>query len=145
MGYNTVPMKPMNYHPKVILAWAKALEGNVKIANWLSENGFKELNFACAAIRLKNEARKWLIENGYPHLLAMINAAEGNKSALRWLELNNFEMLKNMALAIEDDQDAWLWLKSNSTQDIFILTTSIKKVKDNIEETHNDVHSFGKD
>lgn len=140
-----IPMKPMNYHPKIILAWVKALEGNQEITKWLNENGYTELTIACSAIYLKDEARTWLMENGYPHLLAMINASEGNLQALRWLEKNNMDILANMAKAVEDDQNAWAWLKHNATQDLFILTQTIKRIKDGIEEKHNDIHSFGRD
>lgn len=140
-----VPMKALDYHPKVILAWAKALEGNQEISAWLKENGFLELNMACSAIRLNNEARNWLMQNGYPHLMAFINASEGKESAQKWLLAHDFEILYHMSLAIEDEQESWIWLKENTTQDLFILTQSIKRVKDQIEETHNDVHSFGKD
>jgi hypothetical protein len=140
-----VAMKPLNYHPKVILAWAKALEGNEKIAVWLKENGFQELVFANAAINLKTEARNWLMDNGFPHLMAMIHAAEGNEKAQKWLLNNNFEILYHIALAVEDDQESWKWLNLNATQDLFLLATSLKKIKDRIEVNHNDVHSFRKD
>ena len=50
-----------------------------------------------------------------------------------------------MALAIEDEQTSWQWLGQNVTADMFLLTKSIKKVKDDIEENHNDIHSFRKD
>lgn len=140
-----VEMKTMNYHPKIILAWVKALEGDEKFAIWLKENDFEELVFANAAIYLKDDARKWLMNNGYPHLMAMINAAEGDKKAQNWLLANDFELLFHIALAVEDNQDSWRWLKTNTTQDLFILAVSIKKIKDNIEENHNDVHSFRKD
>ncbi len=144
-GAEIVAMKPMNYHPKIILAWAQAVEGNVEIAIWLTENGFPELTIACSAIRLKDEAREWLMENGYPHLMAMINAAEGNKKAFRWLEVNDMDLLYHIAQAVEDEDDAWAWLKHNATQDLFILAQSIKKVKDGIEENHKDIHTFGVD
>jgi hypothetical protein len=49
-----------------------------------------------------------------------------------------------MALAIENEEDSWKWLGKNVTPDMFILTQSIKKIKDIIEENHNDVHSFGR-
>jgi hypothetical protein len=55
------------------------------------------------------------------------------------------EILYHIALAVEDEQDSWAWLKNHATQDLFILAKSIKKVKDDIEEKHNDIHSFGKD
>jgi hypothetical protein len=140
-----IPMKPMNYHPKIILAWAKAVDGNVEIATWLTDNGFQELTIACSAIRLKDEARTWLMQNGYPHLMAMINAAEGNTKAAKWLEINKMDLLFLISQAVEDNQKSWAWLKHNATQDLFILAQSIKIVKDKIEERHNDIHSFGGD
>jgi len=138
-------LKPLDYHPKIILAWAKAIEGNDDLVLWLKNNGFVELTMATYAIYLKEEARKWLQENGYAHLLAFINAAEGNESAQKWLFTHDFEILYHMALAIEDEQDSWKWLGKNVTPDMFLLTQTIKKVKDKIEENHNDVHSFRKD
>jgi len=50
-----------------------------------------------------------------------------------------------MALAIEDEPTSWKWLGENVSPDMFILTQTIKRVKDKIEENHNDVHSFGRD
>ncbi|TNE53257.1 MAG: hypothetical protein EP338_12025 [Bacteroidetes bacterium] len=140
-----VALKNVNYHPKIILAWAKAIEGNEELAQYLKDNGFDELNMACAAIRLKQEAREWLMNNGYAQLMAMIHAAEGDEKALRWLNLNDFELLAQIALAVEGHQEAWIWLRTHATQDLFILAQSIKQVKDEIEENHNDIHSFGKD
>ena len=138
-------LKPMNYHPKVILAWAKAIEGNEELMLWLKNNGFEELVMAKYAIYLKDEARNWLQQNGFAHLLAFINAAEGNESAQKWLLVHDFEILYHMALAIEDEKESWKWLGANVTPDLFILAQTIKKVKDQIEENHNDVHSFRKD
>jgi hypothetical protein len=50
-----------------------------------------------------------------------------------------------MAEAIEGEAPSWQWLGSNATPDLFILTQTIKKVKDQIEENHNDIHTFRKD
>jgi hypothetical protein len=140
-----VGIKPLDYHPKIILAWAKALEGNKEITSWLKDNGYEELVFANAAIWLKNDARDWLMNNGYPHLMAMIHAAEGDEKAQKWLLSNDFEILYHIALAVENEQESWKWLKLNATQDLFILAQTIKMIKDRIEENHNDVHSFGRD
>ena len=139
-----VEMKPIDYPAKIILAWAKAIEGNNDLLLWLNENGYPELTMATYAIYLKEEARNWLLNNGYPQLMAFINAAEGNEKAQIWLQNNDFETLYHMALAIENEEDSWKWLGKNVTPDMFILTQSIKKIKDKIEENHNDVHSFGK-
>lgn len=140
----TITLKSIDYESKIIIAWVKALEGNDAIALWLKENYF-ELFMATYAIYLKEEARDWLVNNGYAHLMAFINAAEGNENAQRWLLKHNFNLLYHMALAIEDDQDSWKWLIQNASQDLFILTKTIKTIKDKIEENHNDIHAFGKD
>lgn len=142
---NKMVLKPINYHPKVILAWAKAIEGNDELLRWLKENGYEELFMATYAIYLKEEARDWLQKNGYAQLLAFINASEGNESAQKWLLVHDFEILHHMALAIEDESTSWEWLGKNVTADMFLLTQTIKKVKDKIEENHNDIHSFRKD
>lgn len=138
-------LKPLDYHPKIILAWAKAIDGNDDLVLWLKNNGFEELAMATYAIYLRQEARIWLQSNGYAHILAFINAAEGNESAQKWLLTHDFEVLYHMSLAIEDEQESWSWLGVNVTPDLFLLTQTIKKVKDKIEENHNDVHSFRKD
>ena len=140
-----VQMQPFEYPSKILLAWAKAVEGNVEIKKWLFDNEYPELAIAIDAIRLKETARDWLTENGYPHLMAFINAAEGNVKAQRWLELNNLDLLLHMALAIENEEESWKWIAQNTGPEIFILTQNIKRVKDEIEENHNDIHSFNKD
>ena len=133
-------VKPFEYHPKIILAWAKAVEGNSDLMDYLYKSGYEELVMATQAINLKDKARDWLMENGYPHIMAMVNGSEGNAQALTWLKRNGFELLYHMALAIDDDPKGFRWLKLHSSQDIFLLTRSIKKIKDEIEEKHNDVH-----
>ncbi len=140
-----VQMQPFEYHPKIILAWAKAVDGNLEIKKWLFDNNFPELAIAVDAIKLKETARDWLTENGYPHLMAFIHAAEGNLNAQKWLQLNQLELLLHMAMAIESEEESWKWIVKNSGPEIFILTQSIKRIKDDIEENHNDIHSFNKD
>jgi hypothetical protein len=85
------------------------------------------------------------MQNGYPHLMAMIHAAEGNANAQKWLQANGFEQLYHIAMAVEDEQESWKWLQLNAGPDVFILAKVIKEVKDRIEETHNDIHFFGRD
>lgn len=138
-------LQPLNYEPKIIISWAKAIEGNEKIWTWLNENGYEELAMSCYAIKLKDEARVWLQNNGYAHLLAMINASEGNESAQKWLQVHNFELLYHIAMFVEADKNSVNWIANNASYDIFLLAQSIKKVKDEIEENHNDIHTFGKD
>lgn len=140
-----VKVHQLDYPPKIILATCKALQGHVELGRYLLDNGYEELFYMTQAALLKEEARTWLMKNGYPHLLAMINAAEGNESALKWLQVHGFEILAHIADAVEGEMESFEWLKANATEDIFIFTVTLKKVKDEIEYNHNDVHSFGKD
>jgi hypothetical protein len=140
-----VEFKPIDYPAKIILAWSKAIEGNDEILLWLKDNNYKELVMATYAIYLKDEARDWLVENGYTHLMAMINAAEGNESAQKWLIRNEFHLLYHIAMAVEGEIESFDWLGNNASADIFMLAKSIKKIKDEIEENHNDHHTFRKD
>ena len=144
-GTAIVEMRNLNYSPKVIIAWCKAIEGNIDFGAFLLNNGFEELFYASQAIRLKQEARDWLMKNGYPHLMAMVNASEGNESALNWLRLHDFEIMYHIANAVESEMESFAWLKANATEDLFLLASTIKRVKDDIEQNHNDVHSFGRD
>jgi len=138
-------LNAISYPPKIIIAWAKAIEGDKNLLHWLKENGYFELCMATYAIYLKDEARLWLSKNGYAHLLAFINAAEGVKSAQKWLKTHHFELLFYMAMTIEHEEKSLEWLQKNATNDIIILTQTIRKIKDKIEENHNDIHTFRKD
>jgi ribosomal protein S15P/S13E len=140
-----VEIKSIDYPAKIILAWSKAIEGNDDIMLWLKDNGYPELVMATYAIYLKDDARTWLQENGYPHLMAMINAAEGNESAQQWLMTHNFQLLYHIAQVVEDEKESFEWLLRNAPADIVLLTKSIKKIKDQIEENHNDIHTFRQD
>ena len=142
---NKPALKSINYPPKIILAWSKAIEGNKEISNWLNSNGYQELVFASAAIHLKQDARDWLMQNGYAHLMAMINAAEGEEKAQKWLIKYKFNLLYHIAMVSEHENDSMIWLRKHATPDLFILAKTIRKIKDKIEENHNDIHSYGKD
>jgi len=142
---SSVAMKPMNYSSLVILAWAKAIEGDEKLQDWLNENGYRELYAGVLAIYLQDKPRDWLMENGYPHLMAMINAAEGNKGAGQWLLHHKLDTLYHIARAVDHEDESWLWLQKNATQDLFILAKSIQIIKDKIEENHNDPHWINRD
>lgn len=135
----------LNYPPKIILAWIKALEGNQDLAKFLLDNGFEEIFFLNQALMLKQEARDWLMKNGYPHLMAFVNGAEGNESAQHWLQVHGFELLYYSSIAIDDEIKGFEWLQKNSDELIFGLIKTMKTVKDTIEFNHNDMYSFGKD
>ena len=90
----------LTYPSLVILAFAKAVEGNKELQTWLQENGYPELFMAAHAIRLQDPARQWLMKNGYPHLLAMIAAAEGDEKAQKWLKQYDYMVFTILQ---------WLW------------------------------------
>ncbi|MGB0933755.1 MAG: hypothetical protein ACPGU5_05705 [Lishizhenia sp.] len=136
----------LEYHPKIILAWAKAIDGNTQLLNYLKDNGFEELAVSVFAIQLDNKSRDWLMQNGYPHLMALINASEGNENAKKWLKINGFTLLYFISEAVDGEQNGaagFDWLKKNTSPDLYLLAQTIKQVKDKIEERHNDIHSFG--
>lgn len=140
-----IALKSINFPAKIILLWAKAIEGDKEVQLWLRENGYEALFHATNAIYLIEPSRKWLMENGYAHLMAMVNASEGLVSAQEWLAKNNMELLFHIGRAVDHEEGSWHWLSQNAPPDLVILTKSIQYVKDQIEENHNDIHSFGKD
>lgn len=131
------------YPNKIILAWAKSLEGNAELTQWLLENGYEELIQFNQAVYLKQIARNWLMQNGYPHLMAYLNAAEGNEKAQLWLKSNGFLDLYHSALAVEGEKEGWEYLNAKGDQELFFFSQILKSIKDKIEERHNDIHSFG--
>jgi hypothetical protein len=77
-----------------------------------------------------------------PHLLAMIKGVEGKKDAIRWLDVNGFTLLSRIAKAADDDKEQMQWLMKNDKL-FAAIAQRIKLVKDDIEETNNDVHRWG--
>ena len=142
---SNVKLRPINYSNMVILAWAKAIDGDVELQKWLKENNYEELVHVVYAIKLKEDSREWLMENGYAHLMAMINACEGNPNAQNWLLGHQFHNLYHVARAADHEHLSWKWLAKNKRTQLAILAKSIQRVKDNIEERHNDIHSINKD
>lgn len=141
-----VKLKPLNYPPKILIGWAEAISGNKELTDWfLASDDYKELGLTVHALLLKDDARTWLMENGYAHLMAMVNGCEGNKEAIHWLKKSNFITLMHVALAGDGDQASYQWLLNKGHKEFAIISQKIKVLKDQIEENHNDIHSFGKD
>lgn len=141
-----VKLKPLNYPTKVLVGWAEAIGGNTELRDWfLSSDQYKELGMVIHALLLKDDAREWLMKNGYAHLMAMVNGAEGNADAVHWLHKANFQVLKHVALAGDREAASTKWLIKNGHKEFAMIAERIRVLKDQIEETHNDIHSFGKD
>ncbi len=141
-----VKLKPLNYPSKILVGWAEAIGGNTDLRDWfLSSEEYKELGMCVHALLLKDDARDWLMKNGYAHLMAMVNGAEGNADAIHWLNKVNFQVLKHVALAGDRDEKSINWLIKNGHQEFAMVAERIRVLKDQIEDTHNDIHSFGKD
>lgn len=121
-----VKIQPLEYPPKIILAWNECLKGNVDITNWLLENGYRELVIAASVIHGENSGEQWLMKNGFPHLLAFAHAMEEDEEALRWLEVNKFEKLRRIALAATYENWAWDWVLANCTEDLILLCKTLR-------------------
>jgi hypothetical protein len=46
---------------------------------------------------------------------------------------------------VDHEHLSWKWLVKNKRTQLAILAKSIQKIKDDIEERHNDIHSINKD
>jgi hypothetical protein len=141
-----VKLKPLRYPPKILLGWAEAISGNKDLLEWFLESpDYKELGMFVYALHLKEDARQWLMKNGYAHLMAMINGVERNKEALHWLEKSGFHTLRHVALSGDGNEESFKWLMNNGHPEFAMISKRIEKVKDEIEDSHNDVHKFGLD
>lgn len=142
----SVRLKPLRYPPKILVGWAEAIGGNTDLRDWfLASDDYKELGMSIHALLLKDEARDWLMKNGYAHLMAMINGVEGNQEAIHWLDKANFQLLKHVALAADHNKESQEWLLKSKYPEFAMIAEKIKVLKDQIEDTHNDIHSFGRD
>ncbi|MDC3351638.1 hypothetical protein OAV92_00175 [Crocinitomicaceae bacterium] len=142
----SVRLKPLRYPPKILVGWAEAIGGNTDLRDWfLASDDYKELGMSIHALLLKDEARDWLMKNGYAHLMAMINGVEGNQEAIHWLDKANFQLLKHVALAADHNKASQEWLLKSKYPEFAMIAEKIKVLKDQIEDTHNDIHSFGRD
>jgi hypothetical protein len=128
------------YPPKVVVAWAEAINGNREIRDWLIRNGYPELGLFVYALHLQREARDWLMKNDFPHLMALISGAEGDKGAVLWLRRHHLDVLEKMAQAGDNDDEALLWLMRNDYRDMALVAQRIREVKNEIERRHSDIH-----
>lgn len=138
-------LKGLKYDAKILLAWGEAISGNIKIRDWLTQNGYPELGVFCFAVRNKDDAREWLMKNGFQHLFACINAAEGNKNALMWLKAHKYVVLEKIALVGDGDEKAYEWLIQNDLKLFALIAKKIEFVKDQIEADNNDPHKISFD
>jgi hypothetical protein len=128
------------YPSKIIVAWAEAIGGKKEIREWLLQSEYKELGLFVHALHHQEGARKWLMENGFPHLMALIHGAEGSPNAILWLRKHQLDVLQHMALAADNKDDSLIWLMSNGFQDMAMVAQRIRKVKNDLEDSNNDVH-----
>ncbi len=135
----------VNYPAKVLLAWSEAIGGNKELRNWLAQNGYQELSMFVFALNLKEDAMSWLLEKGYPHLAATVAGAEGKKDAIEWLNKYKWDVLAKVALAGDGNQAAFNWLVQNGHREMALVAKKIQVLKDEIEQSHNDVHKISQE
>jgi hypothetical protein len=133
-------MAVREYPSKVIIAWAEAIDGNVAIRDWLMANGYPELGLFVFALHLKKDARQWLMDNGFPHLMATIECTEGREQACQWLQKYDLILLEKVARAADNDEHSAQWLMDRNFQDMLRLAVRIRKLKNEIQSRHDDMH-----
>ncbi len=133
-------MAVREYPSKVIIAWAEAIDGNVAIRDWLMANGYPELGLFVFALHLKKDARQWLMDNGFPHLMATIECTEGREQACQWLQKYDLILLVKVARAADNDEHSAQWLMDRNFQDMLRLAVRIRKLKNEIQSRHDDMH-----
>lgn len=140
-----MPTSPIPTYPdKVLLAWAEAISGNEQIQDWLMASDFPELGVFCHALRNEATSRAWLRHHGHVHLMALLLGTEGEKEAVTWLRDNGQPTLADMAEAADNDEDAFirlLRLTRKGGDGLWAqIAARIQGVKNDIEESNNDVH-----
>ncbi len=132
-----------SYPGKVLLAWAEAITGNEELRDWLMASAYPELGVFCHALMNEPTSRSWLRHHGHAHLMALIEGAEGESRAVEWLRHEGGSILADMALAADNDEDALARLMQGDpdVNGIWVLIAlRIQHVKNDIEESNNDVH-----
>lgn len=130
----------MAYSEKIILAWAEAVDGNKEIRDWLMQNGYPELGLFVFALHHKGEARQWLMENNFPHLMATIECSEGRNQACQWLINYDFGILEKVARIADNDESNVQWMLDNSESSFLRLALRMRKIKNEIQSRHDDIH-----
>jgi len=132
------------YPTKVLLAWAEGISGHDKLRDWLMGSDYPELGVFCHALRNEGTSRAWLQHHGHMHLMALILGAEGEKEAVQWLRHNGHSILADMAESADNDEEALTRLLLRAKQDgdglWAQIAVRIQTVKNDIEESNNDVH-----
>ena len=132
------------YPNKVLLAWAEAISGNENLQDWLMGSDFPELGVFCHALRNETTSRAWLRHHGHVHLMALLLGTEGEKEAVTWLRQNGQPILADMAETADNDEDALgrlLALTRKGGDGLWAqIAVRIQGVKNDIEESNNDVH-----
>tara|TARA_B100000900_G_C20445059_1_gene660653 strand:+ start:100 stop:531 length:432 start_codon:yes stop_codon:yes gene_type:complete len=139
MKKNKIPLKPILYPNKILIAWKEAISGNEEIRDWLMKSKYKELGIFCFALNNDKSSRKWLFENGYAHLLATIEGTEGKEDALVWLQKNNYILLFHVARSADSYVESKKWLKENDKL-MLAISLQMEYIKDEIEDKNIDPH-----
>ena len=103
-------------------------------------NGYPELGLFVFALHLKKDARQWLMDNGFPHLMATIECTEGREQACQWLQKYDLILLEKVARAADNDEHSAQWLMDRNFQDMLRLAVRIRKLKNEIQSRHDDMH-----
>ena len=131
------------YPTKVLLAWTEAISGQEPLRDWLMGSEYPELGVFCHALHNEPTSRAWLRHHGHPFLMALLEGAEGEKTAVDWLRHNGGTTLADMALIADNDEEALARLMKGDpdVNGIWVqIALRLRHVKNEIEESNNDVH-----
>ncbi len=123
------------YDPKILIAFAEAIDRNFKIHKWLLENGYPELAALASSLQADVDAFNWLMKNGYPHYAAFSNAIDEDTAAYHWLAQHGFRLLALMVDAAYLKTEALEILKKENLEIFIRISLKIRKLK---EEQHRD-------
>lgn len=130
------------YPLKILVAFGEAVDNNVKIHQWLLDNGYPELAALVSCLRGKREAEEWLKKNKFNHLLAFHYAVYDDENARKWLAIYKYNTLARLADATNGHKPAMEYFRKTN-QNIFIrLAIKIKKLKDQVIFDANDYHKI---
>jgi hypothetical protein len=131
----------LHYPAKIIIAFGEAIDNNIKIHNWLLNNGYPELAALASSIHAKSAAFEWLLKH-YPKYAVLSNAIDGEKHAIEWLKKYKLDFLVTFAeVCNKKDKKAINWLKEHNLE---IFITVGEKIHEVILQQRRDATDYHK-
>jgi hypothetical protein len=98
------------YETEILVKLAAAMRDEEDSAQWLRENGFRELVEFREAYEHIEKSFRWLLENNFRELAALVDALHGNDQAKLWLIKSGCVELAAMVDASDGNKSAMTML-----------------------------------